>query len=113
MSRESINAICAALPGAAWSAPWGEGHDCWKIAGKVFATIGARGESVSVKTRSIDEAEMLIETGIATKAAYLHPSWIALPLNSAPEELGHRIRISYQIVRTGLPKKVQAGLPPA
>lgn len=113
MSRDLVNEICAAQPGAEWSDPWGDGHDCWKIGGKIFALTGALGESVSVKTRSVEEAAMLIETGIAWRARYLHRSWIALPLDSAPDELGHRIRVSYMVIRSGLTRRVLAELPPA
>lgn len=113
MSRDLVNEICAAQPGAEWSDPWGDGHDCWKIGGKIFALTGALGESVSVKTRSVEEAAMLIETGIAWRARYLHRSWIALPLDSAPDELGHRIRVSYMVIRSGLTRRVLADLPPA
>lgn len=112
MSRELVNEICAAQPGAECSDPWGEGHNCWKIGGKIFALTGAVNESVAVKTRSIEEAEVLIQTGVAHKAAYFHRSWIALPLDSAPDELGHRIRVSYRAIRGSLSKKLQAELPP-
>lgn len=112
MSRELVNEICAAQPGAEWSDPWGGGHDCWKIGGKMFAVTGARGSHVSVKTESPDTARFLIETGVAERARYFHASWVALPLDAAPDELAHRIRHSYRIVRGNLPKRVQQGLPP-
>ena len=37
MSREIVNAICRAFPGAEVSDPWGGGHDAWKVGGKMFA----------------------------------------------------------------------------
>ncbi|AUH34688.1 MmcQ/YjbR family DNA-binding protein [Paracoccus tegillarcae] len=110
MSRKTVNAICAALPGAEHSDPWGGGHDCWKVGGKMFAVIGAVNEAVAVKTDGIDTAEMLIEAQVARRAAYFHRSWIELPLGTAPDELEHRITASYRIIREKLPKKVQAGL---
>ncbi len=112
MSRELVNEICAAQPGAEWSDPWGGGHDCWKVGGKSFAVTGVAGTHVSVKTDSVEMAQFLIETGVAERAPYLHASWVALPLDSAPDELAHRLRHSYRIVRSALPKKVLAGLPP-
>lgn len=110
MSRETVNRICAALPGAECSDPWGGGHDCWKVGGKMFAVTGAITPSVSVKTDGADTAEMLIEAGVAERAPYLHRSWVALPLDSDEAELRHRIEASYRIIRNGLPKKVRAGL---
>lgn len=112
MSRELVNEICAAQPGAVWSDPWGGGHDCWKVGGKTFAVTGAHSGLVSVKTDSIETAAFLIETGVGERAPYLHKSWVALPLDSAPDELAHRIRHSYRLVRAGLTRAAQAGLPP-
>lgn len=111
-TRDLINRFCAALPGADVSDPWGGGHDAWKLGGKMFALIGAAGHGVSVKTDSVETAQMLIEAGAAEKAPYLHRSWVRVPLESDPEELQHRIRASYRIIRAGLPKKVQATLAP-
>ena len=56
MSRETVNTICATLPGADCSDPWGGGHDAWKVGGKMFASIGVKGDGVAVKCASIDEA---------------------------------------------------------
>lgn len=110
MSRASVNAICAALPGAEVSDPWGGGHDCWKVGGKMFAVTGAVAPTVSVKTDGIETAELLVETGIAQRAPYFHRSWVALPLDAAEDELRHRIEASYRLIRAALPKKVQAAL---
>ncbi|MEZ5779594.1 MAG: MmcQ/YjbR family DNA-binding protein [Paracoccaceae bacterium] len=111
MSRDLVNSICKGFPGAEVSDPWGGGHDAWKVGGKMFACIGAVQTGVSVKTDSVETAEMLISAGIGSKAAYFHRSWIHLPDGVAEDELRHRLRQSYQIVRSGLPKKVQAALP--
>ncbi len=107
MSREFVNNVCAGMPGAEWSDPWGGGHDCWKIGGKIFAVIGTTDEAVSVKTTGAETAELLIETGVAMRAKYLHKSWVAVPLDSAPDELAHRVRVSYKIIRDALPKRVR------
>lgn len=112
MSRATINEICARLPGAEVSDPWGGGHDAWKVGGKLFALIGVTLPGVSVKCDSIDQAEMLIDAGIGQRAPYLHRSWVNLPFDSDPAELEHRLRNSYARIRSALPKKVQASLPP-
>lgn len=112
MSRDRVNRICAGLPGAACSDPWGGGHDCWKVGGKMFAVTGAVNPTVSVKTDGIETAEALIAAGIAERAAYFHRSWIALPLDLSHDELRHRIEASYRIIRNALPKKIQATLKP-
>lgn len=112
MSRERVNAICRELPGAEVSDPWGGGHDAWKVGGKMFACMGAIMPGVSVKTDSIEMAQMLIEAGIGARAPYFHRSWINMPWDSAEDELRHRILSSYRLVREALPRKVQVALAP-
>ena len=53
---------------------------------------------------------MLIAAGVGVKAPYLHRSWINLPWGTPADELGHRLAVSYRLVRAGLTKKAQAGL---
>ncbi len=113
MSRETVNALCARLPGAENSDPWGGGHDAWKVGGKLFAVVGAIDGGVSVKCPDVETAEMLTDAGVARKAAYFHKSWVFLPFGAADEaELAHRIGVSYDTIRASLPKKVQAALAP-
>jgi predicted DNA-binding protein (MmcQ/YjbR family) len=112
MSREAVNAICRSFPGAEVSDPWGGGHDCWKVGGKMFALVGAVTPGVSVKTDGVETAEMLIAAGIGVKAPYLHRSWINLPWGSPEDELRHRLATSYRLVRGGLTRKAQAALAP-
>jgi len=112
MSRDTINSICDAFPGAKLSDPWGGEHDAWKVGGKMFACIGAAQTGVSVKTDSIETAQMLIDAGVGIKAPYFHRSWIHLPLDGDTVELRHRLEVSYDIVRSGLTKKLQNSLPP-
>ncbi|MBW4710145.1 MmcQ/YjbR family DNA-binding protein [Roseobacter sp. YSTF-M11] len=109
--RERVHKICAPLPGAEKSDPWGGGHDAWKVADKMFACIGASLPGVSVKTADVDTATMLIDAGVGIKAPYFHRSWITLPDTTDDSELSHRLCTSYDIVRAGLTKKAQAALP--
>jgi len=108
--RDLVNAICAGHPGAEWSDPWGDGHDAWKIGGKMFACMGSASGGVSVKTDSIETAEILINIGVGRKAPYFHRSWINIPLDADEDELRLRIADSYRIIRSGLSRKVQADL---
>lgn len=112
MTRETVNEICATLPGAQWSDPWGGGHDAWKVGDKMFACIGIANDGVSVKTPDIETASMLIEAGIGVRAPYFHKSWVRLPWDTDAEELHHRLKTSYTIVRGSLTKKAQAALDP-
>ena len=92
MSRKLVNAICRTFPGAEVSDPWGGGHDAWKVGGKMFACIGAVMPGVSVKTDSIETAQMLIDAGVGVKAPYFHRSWVNLPWGTSKDELRHRSR---------------------
>jgi predicted DNA-binding protein (MmcQ/YjbR family) len=112
MSRKIVTAICRTFPGAEVSDPWGGGHDAWKVAGKMFACVGAVMPGVSVKTDSIETAQMLIDAGVAVRAPYFHRSWINLPWSTPEDELRYRLAASYRLIRSGLPKKVQAMLDP-
>ena len=113
MSREEVNAICRALPGAEVSDPWGGGHDAWKIGGKMFACIGAVTPGVSVKCPDVETAELLIELGRAERAPYFHRSWVLVPWGKVDsDELRHRLEVAYATIRGGLTKKAQAALPP-
>jgi predicted DNA-binding protein (MmcQ/YjbR family) len=68
MTRKLVDTICWTFPGAEVSDPWGGGHDAWKVGGKMFACIGAVMPGVSVKTDSIETAEVLIDAGVGVKA---------------------------------------------
>ena len=72
----------------------------------------AHGAELTVITDSIETAEMLIEAGVGVKAPYFHRSWINLPWGTSEDELRHRLRASYRLVRASLTKKVQAQLDP-
>ena len=78
----------------------------------MFACIGAVMPGVSLKTDSIETAEMLIDAGIGVKAPYFHRSWVNLPWGTCEDELRQRLSAWYKLVRTRLSKKVQAQLDP-
>jgi predicted DNA-binding protein (MmcQ/YjbR family) len=112
MNRKVVNAICGTFPGAEVSDPWGGGHDAWKVGGKMFACIGAVMPGVSVKTDSVETAQMLIDAGVGVKAPYFHRSWVNLPWGTSEDELRYRLTASYKLVRFSLTKKAQAQLDP-
>ena len=115
MTRADIDTICANMPGAVLSGP-GE-LDAWKIGGKMFACFGheetraANTASVSVKCPDVDTAAMLIDAGVASRAAYFHRSWVSLDIPSLdPGEAQHRLAVSFDTVRGSLPKKARVEL---
>ncbi len=114
MTREDVNAHCATLPGAEVSDPWGGGHDCWKVGGKMFASMGSMNSGVSIKCADPGEAAMLIDAGRAEPAPYLtRGGWVQVRWGAMDaDELRARLTRSYLTVRRGLTKRVQAGLDP-
>jgi len=106
MSRTTVNQICAAFAGATAADPATE-LDSWKVGGKMFACFGDRIDGVCVKTDSVETAAMLIDAGAATKAPYFHRSWVLVDFASAPDELQHRLQVSYDIIVKALPKKLR------
>lgn len=115
MTRALVNRYCATLPGAEVSDPWGGGHDAWKVGGKMFAVVGVSENGVSVKCTDVDTARLLIEMGRAVRAPYFHPSWVRVLWGAiGDDEICERLTLSYQIIRSGLSKKLQAtlGQPP-
>lgn len=113
MSRAFVMELCASLPGAEWSEPFGPGTDVWKVGGKIFAATGAGAGGVTVKCPDVETAEMLRDAGAALKAPYFHKSWVLVPFAEAdPPEITHRLHVSYDTIRESLPKKVRATLPP-
>ena len=75
MTRETVNDICKAFPGAEVSDPWGGGHDAWKVGGKMFAVRGSAG-GLSFKASDL-AFEVLTEGGPARPAPYLaRTKWV-------------------------------------
>ncbi len=108
MTRASITRLCAAMPFATQDNTFGPAHDNWKVGGKLFAIHGPTG--VSIKTDSVDTATMLIDAGAAVRAPYCHASWVNVPVDAGPDELAHRIRVSYDLVHASLTRKVRDAL---
>lgn len=115
MTRSELDEVCARHPGAELS---GAGElDAWKVGGKMFACFGhtdqraTNTEKVSVKCPDIETATMLIDAGAATKAPYFHRSWVQLDMPTLDhDEATHRVAVSYDKVRSGLPKSVREAL---
>jgi predicted DNA-binding protein (MmcQ/YjbR family) len=114
LKREDVNAYCATMPGAEVDDPWGGGHDCWKVGGKMFALIGAMNLGVSIKCPNPSEAAMLIDLGVAERAPYLaRGGWVLVRWGAMNgDELRGRLARSYITVRRSLTKRVQTSLGP-
>ena len=112
ITRADIDRICERFPGAARAAP--EEHDSWRVGGKMFACFSgdATRDGVSVKCADVETAQMLIEAGEAVRAPYFHKSWVRLAFPATDLDYARlRLAVSYDIVRTSLPKKLRDAMP--
>ncbi len=108
VTRQDVDGLCAAHAGAVQGHPPDE-LSCWKVGGKMFACFSSATDAngVSVKCPDVETAAMLIDAGAAIKARYFHKSWVTLPFaNTDLGEAEHRIAVSYEKIRSGLPKAV-------
>ena len=110
MTLADFCAHCLSLPHVEETVPFGPDVLVYKVGGKMFASMGAIMEGVSIKTDSIETAQMLIEAGVGKRAPYFHGSWINISWDMDEDELTARLANSYNLIRASLPKKVQASL---
>ena len=111
MSRATVNALCRTFPAPSNRTP---GAAARRLEGgrQDVRLHRLQLPGVAVKTDSVETAAMLIELGVGRRAPYFHRSWINIPWDMPEDELRHRLAASYRIVRSGLTRKVQAGLAP-
>lgn len=117
MDLKGYNKFCKSLPHSTHVVQWGGSH-VWKIGGKVYAVGGWQDEDdglfVSFKVSPIAFEVLKDEPGIRP-APYLASrgmkwlQWMSEETLSS-EELKEHIRMSYQIVGSGLTKKLQREL---
>ncbi|MEM6939519.1 MAG: MmcQ/YjbR family DNA-binding protein [Pseudomonadota bacterium] len=110
MTRDDLNAFCAALPQTTHVVQWGNA-DVYKVGGKVFAVIGMGDSGSSVTFKASDLAfEILSDSPGLRPAPYMASrglKWIqhyAEP-GLTDESLRDHIRASYDMVVAGLTGK--------
>jgi len=111
MDREGVGGVCLALPGVTLDHPFGDGHDTYKVGGKMFAMIGGEG-GLSFKVSEI-AYEVLTETGRAAPAPYMaRAKWVHLadPGDWPDNEVSEHLAIAHGIVAAKLTKKKRAQL---
>lgn len=102
-----VPAICAALPGAVLTFPFGEDTAVYKVGGKMFALMDAsEPTSVNLKAEP-EEVTALVDTHEAIERGW-HMNkkhWITAQLDgSLPDQLvGELIEDSYDLIVDGLP----------
>lgn len=114
----ALRARLDALPGSV-AEPMGRGAKgplvlLYKVAGKMFAILGARAEQFVILKSDPHLAEVLREQyeGVGHRSHLDRRFWISVDLDSdvPPEEVERLVGQSYDLVRAALTKKQQAEL---
>lgn len=111
MDRDGVREFCLTLQGATLDHPWGEGHDAYKVGGKMFALIGAMG-GLSFKVSEI-AFEVLTESGQARPAPYLaRAKWVHLddPADWPDDELADHLRAAHRLIAAKLTRTARKEL---
>ena len=114
MFEEFVERHCKSLPGARLAEPFGPDMYVWTVAEKMFAAYTKGSTGVSIRARSAQEAQKMIQQGKAVSAPYLKSGgWVMVEWrNTSPHELRRYITQSYAQVRAELNPNQQASLPP-
>ncbi|MEL6754025.1 MAG: MmcQ/YjbR family DNA-binding protein [Pseudomonadota bacterium] len=111
MTLDDIKTHALSHPGASHVVQW-MGSQVYKVGDKMFAVHGPESGHLTVKCDSEDTAKMLIEVGAARRAPHLpRGGWVAFDVASTDaDELKARLTLSYDKVRSSLPKAVHREL---
>ncbi len=112
MDLDTLREICMAKPGATEELQW-EVHLLYKVGGKIFC-IGSlhQEDGVSLKVPEDDFDELTSLPGIKQAGHMAKRMWIHIGEENklTLKQWKERIDISYEMIRSKLPKKVQATL---
>jgi len=114
VNANELEAFCGGWPGVTSSVKW-EDDLVFSVAGKMFTVYCLRGPDrnrVSFKVDRERFLELTDQPGIAPAHYMARAFWITIaePEGFAREQLQNFIRHSYELVRAGLTKKMQAKL---
>ena len=114
MRLHLLRRFALSLPHATVTKQWGE-NLVFKVGGKMFLIISIDGEiieTVGFKCAPEVVRELTERDGIIPAPYLARASWVQVQDLAAltAEELDRHVRQSYELVRRGLPKKVQAAL---
>ncbi len=112
MTNEAIRQFCLDLPHATEVVQW-EQHLLFKVGGKMFAIIDLDGHSCSVRCHPERYGELVEMADIVPASHNMWKyNWVTMEtLSAVPDrEFRELLTGSYDIVRAGLPRKVQAAL---
>jgi len=114
MDAAKLEALCAGWPGVASSVKW-EDDLVFSVAGKMFVVTGLRGPHkgrISFKVDKDRFLELTDQPGMMPAPYMARAFWISItePERFSAAQLDAFVRRSYELVRAGLSKKLQARL---
>jgi predicted DNA-binding protein (MmcQ/YjbR family) len=112
MTNDSIRQHCLGLPHVTEIVQWKD-HLLFKVGGKMFAIIALDGHSCSLKSTPEKYAELVeMEDVLPSSHNMWKYNWVTTQtLTAVPDaEFRELLTASYQLVRAGLPRRVQAEL---
>ena len=114
MSIEQLDDLCQNWPGATRAMKW-DVDLVWSVSGKMFVVMCALGPDrgrLSFKVGQDRFLEMTEQPGISTAPYMTRSCWVSInePADFSEAELANHVRQSYELVRAGLPKKIQRAL---
>ena len=106
MSVDSIRAYCLSFPQATENLQWGD-ELCFKIAGKIFVTLGLDNPRLCFKCTPESFAELIEREDIRPAPYVGRYKWVMLDRMDAvgSDELEELIRQSYEMVAAKAPGK--------
>jgi len=110
MDLDKLRDLCLSFPGATEGIKW-EDHICFMVAEKMFCITSEEG-GASLKATPEDFDELTDRDGISPQAYMAHNKWVRVERfkSLTDKEWKHYVTQSYNLIRSKLPKKVQATL---
>jgi len=114
MTPQELETLCKDWPGVASSIKW-EDDLVFSVAAKMFAVVGLRGPHSGRLSFKVDKdrfLELTDQQGMIPAPYMARAFWVSIvePERFARAEIEAFVRRSYELVRAGLSKKLQAKL---
>ena len=104
-----VHALCAALPGATLTFPFGERTAVYKVGGRIFALTGVdRGDSINLKAEPQDVTGLVDTYDAVSRGYHMNKKhWVTVRLDDSlpPGLLAELIEDSYDLVVDRLPAR--------
>ena len=114
MNIEELREFCIRFKGVTEETPFGPDNLVYKVMGKMFALLPLDSELPQITLKNTPEKNEILRSEFAFITTAYHFNkvhWISIQNTSKNSTLTRQlITESYELVKRGLPKKLQAGL---